>query len=207
MKVFLNFLDCPIVHKLCVCVQLWEIIHVPCMRSSISRTQCCTLCYSIMSHATLILYYHAPMLTLHNSIISCALWFATHVIIRSLECTSRDWERQVELVTISIIIVSVPICNFSEGSPFPFFFLCVMSLQWRTWGMSNVQGTHCGSLVATLKRTNLVYSRTTSNRCALLHWPSVYMWSLKGREALDKEKEKEHHMKMIRWPSSYRIQD
>jgi len=35
---------------------------------------CVTSCYSIMSHATLILYYHASMLTLWNSIIPCALW-------------------------------------------------------------------------------------------------------------------------------------
>ena len=86
-KVFFNFLDCPIVHKLCVCVQLWEIIHVPCMKSSISRLQCCTLYYSIMPHATLILYYHASMLAIWNSIISHALWLPrTSVVLRSLEC-------------------------------------------------------------------------------------------------------------------------
>ena len=33
-----------------------------------------TLCYSIMPHTTLILYYHASMLTLHTSFISRALW-------------------------------------------------------------------------------------------------------------------------------------
>ena len=33
-----------------------------------------TLCYFIIPHATLILFYHAIMLTLHNSIISCTLW-------------------------------------------------------------------------------------------------------------------------------------
>ena len=32
------------------------------------------LCYSIVSHATLILQYHASMLTLRNSVISQALW-------------------------------------------------------------------------------------------------------------------------------------
>ena len=86
-KVFFNFLDCPIVHKLCACVQLWEIIHVPCMKSSISRLQCCTLYYSIMPHATLILYYHASMLAIWNSIISHALWLPrTSVVLRSLEC-------------------------------------------------------------------------------------------------------------------------
>ena len=33
-----------------------------------------TLCYSVMSHGTLILFYHAFMLTLHKSALSCALW-------------------------------------------------------------------------------------------------------------------------------------
>jgi hypothetical protein len=33
-----------------------------------------TLCYSVMSHATLILYYHASMLALHTFIISHVLW-------------------------------------------------------------------------------------------------------------------------------------
>ena len=33
-----------------------------------------TLCYSMMAHATRILYYHASMLTLQSSLISCALW-------------------------------------------------------------------------------------------------------------------------------------
>ena len=52
-KWFFDFLDSPIVHKLCKRVQLWEIIHVPCMKSSISIIQCCTLYHSITSHATL----------------------------------------------------------------------------------------------------------------------------------------------------------
>ena len=34
----------------------------------------CTLCYSIVSHATLIDQYHGSMLTLQNSIISHAVW-------------------------------------------------------------------------------------------------------------------------------------
>ena len=33
-----------------------------------------TLCYSIMSHVSLILYYYASMLTLQTSLISYALW-------------------------------------------------------------------------------------------------------------------------------------
>ena len=32
------------------------------------------LCYFIMSHATLILYYHTPMLTLQTFLMSRALW-------------------------------------------------------------------------------------------------------------------------------------
>ena len=47
---------------------------------------CCTLCYSIVSHATLIHLYHASMLTLHKfHNIMCTL-VATCVILRSLEC-------------------------------------------------------------------------------------------------------------------------
>ena len=33
-----------------------------------------TLCYSIMLHATLVLFYHASMLAPQNSLISRALW-------------------------------------------------------------------------------------------------------------------------------------
>ena len=33
-----------------------------------------TLCYSIMSYATLILYHHISMLTLQTSLILCAFW-------------------------------------------------------------------------------------------------------------------------------------
>ena len=45
-----------------------------------------TLCYSIMSHATLVLYYHAFMLTLHASLMSCALAVTTYMILGRLEC-------------------------------------------------------------------------------------------------------------------------
>ena len=34
-----------------------------------------TSCYSIISHVTLILFYHASILTLQNSLISHALWW------------------------------------------------------------------------------------------------------------------------------------
>jgi hypothetical protein len=44
------------------------------------------LCYSLVSHATLIQYYHASMLTLQNSVMLRALWLPTCVIIWSLEC-------------------------------------------------------------------------------------------------------------------------
>ena len=50
-------------------MQLWEVIHVPHMKPLMSTSQHCTLCDSIMSHATLSIYYHASMSTLHNSII------------------------------------------------------------------------------------------------------------------------------------------
>ena len=36
--------------------------------------KCYTSCYSKLSHATLMLFYRASMLTLHNSLISRALW-------------------------------------------------------------------------------------------------------------------------------------
>ena len=39
-----------------------------------TTSKCCTLCYSIVSHATLILLYHAFMWTLQNFVISRALW-------------------------------------------------------------------------------------------------------------------------------------
>ena len=45
-----------------------------------------TLCYSIVSRATLLLLYHASMLTLHSSFMSHALWLPQSVILRSLEC-------------------------------------------------------------------------------------------------------------------------
>ena len=44
------------------------------MLSTLLLLHCWRLCYSIMSHTTLILYYHASTLTLQTSIISCALW-------------------------------------------------------------------------------------------------------------------------------------
>ena len=47
-----------------------------------------TFCYFIMPHATLILFYHASMLTLHNSLISHVLLVATSVTLPSLEYTT-----------------------------------------------------------------------------------------------------------------------
>ena len=47
--------------KLCICMQLWEIIHVSCMKSSILALWCCTSCHSIMSPTTLILFYYASI--------------------------------------------------------------------------------------------------------------------------------------------------
>ncbi len=49
-----------------------------------------TLCYSIMSHATLILRYHASMLTLHTSLITCTL-VTTCMILERLECIVDHW--------------------------------------------------------------------------------------------------------------------
>ena len=46
----------------------------------------CTLCYSIMSHVTLILYYHASMFKLQNSVILTCTLVATCVILRNSEC-------------------------------------------------------------------------------------------------------------------------
>ena len=46
------------------------------------------LCYSIMSHATLITYDHASMSTLHTSVISRALWLPQkHMMLGRLECS------------------------------------------------------------------------------------------------------------------------
>ena len=45
-----------------------------------------TLCYSIISHTTLILYYHTSMFTLPTSFISCAILIASGVILEKFEC-------------------------------------------------------------------------------------------------------------------------
>ena len=45
-----------------------------------------TLCYSILSYFTLILFHYASMLTLQNSLLSRALWLPQAVILGSLEC-------------------------------------------------------------------------------------------------------------------------
>ena len=73
-----------------------KIIHqrIPTTRSHTSRCHHChiviiamlTLCYSIMSHATLIPCYQASMLTLETSLILHALWF-TCMILERLEFT------------------------------------------------------------------------------------------------------------------------
>ena len=47
-----------------------------------------TLCYFIMSKATLIIFYHTSILTLHISLISHAFLIATSVSLHSLECIS-----------------------------------------------------------------------------------------------------------------------
>ena len=48
------------------------------------------LCYSIVSHATLILQYHASMLTLQNSVTSRALWLP-QVRYYGVQGVSRFW--------------------------------------------------------------------------------------------------------------------
>ena len=48
--------------------------------------QCWTLCHSIMSHATLILFHHVSMLTLRISLMSRALWFLQVSYYGILEC-------------------------------------------------------------------------------------------------------------------------
>jgi hypothetical protein len=73
------------VQALCTCATL-GLICVPCMKSRISISQCCTLCYSIMSHATSIFYYHASMLTQNNLCNTVWTLVAANMILRSLEC-------------------------------------------------------------------------------------------------------------------------
>ena len=46
------------------------------------------LCYSLISHAILILYYHGFMSTLHTSLISCALWLPMCDIRKVRVCIS-----------------------------------------------------------------------------------------------------------------------
>jgi hypothetical protein len=45
-----------------------------------------TLCYSIMSHIRLVLYYHASMSALHTSLIIMCTLVATCMLLRRLEC-------------------------------------------------------------------------------------------------------------------------
>ena len=50
-----------------------------------------TLCYSITSHVTLILFYHAFMLILHNSLIITCTLVVTSMILRSVECIFKSY--------------------------------------------------------------------------------------------------------------------
>ena len=50
-----------------------------------------TVNVDFVSHPTLILYYHASMLTLPTSLISCGTLVATGVILGRLECNWLLW--------------------------------------------------------------------------------------------------------------------
>ena len=66
-----------------------------------------TLCPSIVSHATLILFYHAPALTLQPSLISRALWLPQSMILQSLECSVEcdklAWENLIAHISVVIV--------------------------------------------------------------------------------------------------------
>jgi hypothetical protein len=49
-----------------------------------------TMCYSILSHATLMLFYHASMLTLHNSLMSHILWLTVKCTTTSITILTFD---------------------------------------------------------------------------------------------------------------------
>ena len=51
-----------------------------------------TLCFSIMSHATLVFFYHASLSTLRNSLMSSALWLP-HAWYYNLSVANRSWWR------------------------------------------------------------------------------------------------------------------
>ena len=62
-----------------------------------------TLCYSIMSHAALIIFYRAFMLTLHKSLIPRALWlphmcdimeFKVYYYVRESPITKKNVQLQ-----------------------------------------------------------------------------------------------------------------
>ena len=73
-----------------------------------------TLCCSIMSHATLILFYHASLLTPQNSLILRAILVGPHMILWNLELYIHEsWTRYF-----------TPHCKAHSDSPKP---LCELS--------------------------------------------------------------------------------
>ena len=73
--------------EVCVCMQLWEIIRVPCTKSSLLALHCCTLCYFLMSYVKVTIpFYCASMFTLQKFLNTTCTLVATSMILQKLEC-------------------------------------------------------------------------------------------------------------------------
>ena len=110
---------------LCVCVQLWEIIHVACTKSSISTLQCYTLV--ILDIVTcyinpLLLCIYIITTKLHK--ITCTL-VATGMILWRVEC--MDW-------TVHISLRKRQLCYFAQSLRYSLYKdVPTHRMAWKEW--------------------------------------------------------------------------